>query len=428
MPDPEIKAFFAQRKEKWLKSRVKSNMLDLEKNYLEEVADQIFSLEDWLPRAAKRACSRAFTTHPSKFSHPSTGIGKKNRKNFTYVTPVICEADRQPDGYLRTGNASSKRDSVGNAAELDVDDFLNLQMQDGKSLLMHIQQDSQLAQELLSIQSVSYETLKKGLLAMADSNSEMVTSSKIKQVYFPVNDDYHQFSVLSNSGLIYELRDRIDELRFPKEQEQKQLREFKRTNVFSERGFTEIYDIATIGYGGTKPQNISALNKHNGGKAHLLLSMPPALEQREVHFPKHDFFKESIRFYDIRESLEKLHRIFTSEKDSVIPRRNLEIGRDHHLEEILDLIILRVVALRQVATAQYREETNQLEQYQKIWLCPGFETQREQEDEWLKQLCKTITNWITTAYSKTIKKSITFGQAEKAYIQQVIETHGEALR
>ncbi len=426
MPDPKIQAFFAQRKENWLASKIKSNMQDLEKKQLEAEADQKFSFENWLPDAAKRACSRAFTTHPSKFTHPSTGIGKKNRENFTYVTPIICKADRRPDGYLRTGNATNEIDSVGNAAELDVDDFLNLQMHDGKTLLMHIQQDSELAKELLSIQSASYETLKQGFLAMDDSNSEMVTSPKVKQVYLPVNDDYHQVSILSNSGLIYELRKRIDQLRLS--EEQKQLRELKRTNVFSERGFAEIYDVTTIGYGGTKPQNISVLNKQNSGKARLLLSVPPALEQREFHFPKHDFFKESIRYYDIRGSLEKLHHIFTSEKDSVIPRRNLETGRDHRLEEILDLIILHMVTLRSVAAAQYREETNQLEAYQRIWLCPGFEIQREQEDEWLKQLCKTITNWITTNYSKNVKKAITLGQAEKAYIQQVIETHREALR
>ncbi len=429
MPDPKIQAFFAKRKEKWLKSKVRPNMKDMDKKQLEAEADKIFSLEKWLPEAAERACSRAFTTHPSKFSHPSTGMGEKNRKNLTYVTPVICETDRQPDGYLRTGNASASKnmDSVGNAAALDVDEFLNLQMQDGKLLFEHIQQDSELAQKLLSIQSANYETLKQGFLAMmVDGNCQMVTSSKIKQVYFPVNGSYHQFSILSNSMLIYELRKRIDQLRFS--EKNKQLRELKRANVFSEQGFAEIYDVTTIGYGGAKPQNISVLNNQNHGEARLLLSTPPGIEQREFHFPKHSFFKETIRFYHAREPLEKLHRIFTNEKDSVIPRRNLELGRDHRLEEILDLIILRMTALRQVAAAQYREETNQLEQYQKIWLCPSFEAQREQEEEWLDQLCNTITNWITAAYSKTIKKAVTLGQAEKVYIRQVIETHREALR
>ncbi len=293
-------------------------------------------------------------------------------------------------------------------------------------LLEHIQEDSELTKELLSIQSESYDILRKKFLAMADSNSEMVTSSKIKQVYFPVNGDYHQLSILGNSGLIYELRQRIDHLHFS--EEQIQLRDLRRDNVFSEQGFAEIHDVTTIGYGGTKPQNISALNNQNGGKARLLLSVPPGMEQRETHFPKYNFFKESIRFYDAREQLEKLHRIFTSGKDSVIPRRNLETGRDHRLEEILDLIILRVAALRRVAAAQYLEETSQLEQYQKIWLCVGFETQREQEDEWLEHLCKTVSDWIIIAYEKTVKNAVTLGRAERAYIQQVIETRREALR
>jgi CRISPR-associated protein Csy1 len=36
-----------------------------------------------------------------------------------------------------------------------------------------------------------------------------------------------------------------------------------------------ILNLTKIGYGGTKPQNISVLNNQNGGIAYLLSSMPP---------------------------------------------------------------------------------------------------------------------------------------------------------
>ncbi len=426
MNDPAIQTFFSDRKEAWLKKNIKASMQDDEVRAMKLECELVFSAAQWLPNAAKRACSRAITTHPSKFSHPSTGIGKKNRKNYTYVSPIICRAERMADGFLRTGNTVGQLDSVGNAAELDVDEFLNLKMQDGVTLQQHIQQDSILAIELLSINSESYQTLKEGFLAMTTSAVINATSSKIKQVYFPVDNDYHQLSLLSNSGLVYELRHRIDKLRFS--EKHKTLRELKGNNQYSEEGFAEIYNITTIGYGGTKPQNISVLNNQNGGKAHLLLSVPPQLEKRDIRFPVKDFFIESIRFYDCKDALQKLHGIFKADVDGVIPAQNLRSGRDHRIEEILDAILQRMWALRAVASEQYLEANSQLPQYQKIWLLEPFQQQREQEDAWLDKLCDEIARWIALAYQKTIKKSLTLGPEERDYIKHIIETHGEVLR
>jgi len=421
MTDPAIQSFFAERKEAWLKKNIKASMQDEEISALEKESEQIFSAEQWLPSAAKRAGQISIASHPCTFSHPSA---RKNKNG--YVSSIIVNAERSSDGYLRSGNTIVQNDALGNAATLDVYKFLNLDMEDGEPLLRHIQRDSSLAKELLSIKSESYSNLKEGFLAMTTSDAEQVTSSKIKQVYFPVDDSYHQLSLLSNSGMIYELRRRIDQLRFS--EKQKTLRELKRHNQFSEEGFVEIYEITTIGYGGTKPQNISVLNNQNGGKARLLMSVPPHLEKRDIRFPTKNFFTESIRYYDCRDALQKLHGIFITGVDSDIPRHNLESGRDHRMEEILDLIIQRMMALRHVAAEQYREETSQLEHYQKVWLCDLFEDEREQEDAWLDQLCEVIAGWIADAYKKVIKKAVTLGATERAYIKTIIESHREVLR
>ncbi|MEZ5524494.1 MAG: type I-F CRISPR-associated protein Csy1 [Pseudomonadales bacterium] len=421
MPDPAIQAFFAERKEAWLKKSLKASMSDEETQAKHAESEMLFSGEQWLPHAAKRAGQISISTHPCTFSHPSA---RKNKNG--YVTSIIADAVRQADGYLRTGNVEAESDALGNAAALDVYKFLNLTMQDGESLLKHIQQDSDTAKALLSIQSENYQTLKDGFLAMASSSQESVTSSKIKQVYFPVDDHYHQLSILSNSGMIYELRKRIDRLRFS--EEIKQLRTLKRNNEYSDQGFAEIYNITTIGYGGTKPQNISVLNNQNGGKARLLLSTPPHLAKRDIRFPTRNFFVESIRYYDVRDSLNKLHHIFQADSNSDIPRRNLEGGRDQHILAVFDAVIERMAVLRQVAREQYREDSSHLDHYQKVWLCPGFETERAEANDWLDQLCKKITHWLLEAYKKTMKKALVLGAAEVSHIRQLIESHREVLR
>ncbi|MGD9823360.1 type I-F CRISPR-associated protein Csy1 [Desulfobacter sp.] len=421
MIDPAIQEFFQKRKDDWLKNKLKQAKTEEEIQLCNEECANKFSLGNWLPNAAKRAGQISISSHPCTFSHPSA---RKNKNG--YVAPIIAKAKRLPDGYLRAGNVDAEHDALGNAAAIDVYKFLTLSMKDGKTLLQHIETDSDLARELLSINTETYENLKEGFMAMVCSDPKSRTSSKIKQVYFPVDDEYHLLSVLSNSGLIFKLRSQLNYLRFSDEQKDKREKKYK--GEFLEHGFAEIFDLTTIGYGGTKPQNISILNNQNGGKANLFLSTPPHLDKRSVHFPRKNFFTNSIWYRDIREPLNKLHGIFKTGLNSKIPRRNLENGRDHRVEELLDIIIERSTVLRSVAEDQYREESSTLPEYQKIWLCHGFEQPRKEQDEWLDTLCAELAKWIAAAYAKVIKKPVMLGPIERDYLKTFINLNREALR
>ncbi|AFJ02202.1 CRISPR type I-F/YPEST-associated protein Csy1 [Methylophaga frappieri] len=421
MLDPAIDAFFAERKEGWLKKKLKPDMTNEKKREIELECEEEFSLEKWLPNAAKRAGQISISTHPCTFSHPSS---RKNKNG--YATSVIAKSSREPDGYLRTGNVDVQADALGNAAALDVHKFLSLVTEDGSTVIEHIEQDSELGKTLLNTPSESYANLKSGFMAMARSDDTPVTSSKIKQVYFPADKDYHQLSILSNSGMIFELRRRIDALRFS--DAVKEGRELRRNNTYSESGYSEIYDITTIGYGGTKPQNVSVLNNQNGGKAHLLLSVPPLLEQRDVRFPARDFFIQSLRYYDCKDILERLDKVFKIERDGQIPLEKIRKGRDRCLGDILDVILQKMMALRDVSTQQYWPETSKLRAWQKLWLCEQHKEQRLQEDDWLNTLCDQIARWIVSSYKNSIKHPVMLGEAEHHYIKEFIEDNKEVLR
>lgn len=421
MPDPAIEEFFQKRKEDWLKKETKASMSDAELQDLNQQCEERFSRKNWIPDAAKRAGQINISSHPCTFSHPSA---RKNKNG--YVTSIIANADQANDGYLRTGNVAVEQDALGNAAALDVYKFLTLSMSDNQPLYYHIENQTPLAKSLLSIDNENYETLKDGFMAMFNSGEGNITSSKIKQVYFPSEDNYHLLSILSNSGLVYELRKRIDDLRFS--EHQKFLREKRRNNEVSTEGYSEIHDITTIGYGGTKPQNISVLNNQFGGKARLLMSAPPTLSKRSVQFPKHDFFASCIRYQDIREPINKLHKIFITSLNGTISLSNLRSGRDHRLQDIIDQIILKMIAVRAVSQNQYCEETNNLPHFQQVWLCHPHLDERLQTDTWLVELCNTISQWILAAYKQLIKKPLLLGPAEIAYIQQAVEDNREVFR
>ncbi|MBL4941921.1 MAG: type I-F CRISPR-associated protein Csy1 [Colwellia sp.] len=418
MLDPEIEKFFSERKEAWLKKKVKASMSEFEVKEQETACEQVFSLNEWLPNAARRAGQISMSTHPCTFSHPSA---RKNKNG--YVSSVLVDVEPNADGFLKTGNVDVATDALGNAAALDVYKFLTLVMQDGKTLLTHIQQNSELAQVLLSIKAASYEDLKSGFLAMIESSTESITSSKIKQVYFPVADDYHQLSLLTNSGMVYQLRSRLDNMRFS--DETKALRDKKRKNEFSEQGYSEIYNLTTIGYGGTKPQNISVLNNQNGGKAHLLSSLPPSIEKRHIHFPKNNFFVESFKKYEVADSFKALHKLFQADQNNI----NIRDARDHYIQDIIDLLVEKMWAVRAVSQAQFHQDSSSLSSHQRTWLHSDFSEQRQESEQWLDKLVKEISTWLSRSYEKVLaKQAIKLGEQELLLFTMIIEQNRESLK
>ncbi|TMM47632.1 type I-F CRISPR-associated protein Csy1 [Colwellia ponticola] len=418
MLDPAIQVFLSERKEAWLKKKITTSMLDHEIKETEQECEQVFSLNEWLPNAAKRAGQISMSTHPCTFSHPSA---RKNKNG--YVSSVLSNIEHTADGFLKTGNVNAATDALGNAAALDVYKFLTLNMQDGNTLLTHIELDTELAKSLLTIKSESYENLKKGFLAMVESASESITSSKIKQVYFPVDDDYHQLSLLTNSGMVYELRSRLDKLRFS--ENVKILRDKKRKNEFSEQGYGEIYGLTTIGYGGTKPQNISVLNNQNGGKAHLLSSLPPSIEKRNIHFPKSDFFIESFKQYEYADIFKALHKLFQADHNNI----NIREARDRYLQQIIDLIIEKMWAVRAVSQTQFHQDSSNLSSHQRAWLRSELTEQRENDTQWLDTLTQEISRWFSRRYEKVLgKQAVKLGEAERLLFANSVEQNKEFLK
>ncbi len=413
-----VSKFFDERKEIWMKKNQKASMSDDEVLELQEKCNEAFTLEEWLPSASRRAGQMSISTHPCTFSHPSA----RRNKNGD-VTPIIADVALANDGLLRSGNIEVQSDALGNAAALDVYKFLNLVMSDGKKLIEHIEVESKFARSLLKIKSSEYAHLRDGFLEMVSSSEVLVTSGKIKQVYFPVESNYHQLSILSNSGIIYHLKKRIDTIRFG--DEVKEAREKRKKEEFSELGYSEIYDLTTIGYGGTKPQNISVLNSQNGGKAYQLRSMPPELKRREIHFPKRNFFQDSLRWWEVSKFFDALYRVYSVDYNNV----NIRNGRIYRYEQLMDKIVEKMWDIRSVSSEQYYEPNSKLKSHQKIWLCHEYEKESESEDAWLDKLEKEITVWIVKSYEKRVnKQGFKLGTEERKDIVKVVREHREALR
>ncbi|HHC6666845.1 TPA: type I-F CRISPR-associated protein Csy1 [Vibrio parahaemolyticus] len=416
--DPAIEAFFAERKEAWLKKNMSTAMDEQQLREKQQECEQNFSLSNWLPDAAKRAGQISISSHPCTFSHPSA---RKNKNG--YVSSVIAKNRSQADGFLRSGNVSVEVDALGNAAALDVYKFLSLEMADRRSLLTHIEQGSELAQGLLTQPNTDYQTLREGFLKMIDTDQEAISSSKVKQVYFPVAEgEYHLLSLLTHSGHLFELRQRLDALRFG--EEVKQARECRKNGQFYPDGYQEIFGLTTIGFGGTKPQNISVLNNKNAGKAHLLASTPPELKPRNLRLPTKDFFKESFTAWQAKETLEALHRLFKTDYNNI----NIRDGRDYRIQEYVDLVIHKMWQVRLFLADYQGDLSSDLKPEQKFWLYPEYEQYRLEENEWLEGIIRQISRSLIFNYSKVTNNSTALADDELLAVERVVRDNKEALR
>jgi len=427
MLDPALSEFFAVRKEAWLKKNIKASMDDVEINQLNIDCDDVFEAKSWLPNAARRAGQISIATHPCTFSHPSS---RKNKNG--YASSVIARTLSAADGFLRSGNVNVEPDALGNAAALDVYKYLTTKLADGQTLLTHLEQDSPQAKIALDCQSQDesclYDVLKDGFMVMLQSGGESITSSKIKQVYFPVDDDlvvgdqdkYHQLSILSPSGIMFDLRKRLDTLRFS--DEVKAARSSKKSNKEG-ASYKEIYNLTTIGYGGTKPQNISVLNNANGGKVHLFMSLPPSFAKRDTTFPTKDFFTQSVRINTkaCRSVFYALHALYKQDQNNMHVREK----RDELYQDIVDYM-LGVLWEMRVAKDQFLASHSQLPSQQKIWLQV---TPHPDNDDWLDGLLSQITQFIFQGYEAILgKKAIKLGDAEYKHIAKLVDNNKELLR
>ena len=385
----KISEFFVERKTAYLKAKIKPSLSTEEERQILADAEDRFCLSTWLPDAAKRASQLSMVSHPSKFSHPSAK-----------TSSVIAKSNHVNDGYLRSGNIEYELDVFGNAAAMDVFKFLSLKLEDDKSIFSHLEEDSSIIKLVFTIPTASYESLKNDFLSIKKIDTSCKTDHLIKQVYFPVNDDYHLLSVLTPSGLLTLLKTRVDNVRFS--DGTKTAKECRRKNEYHALGYDDLFDLTVTGFGGTQPQNVSVLNSQNAGRAYLLSSTPPKLKHRDIRLPNQDFFKNSLRPSQFKDSFQTLHSLM------IVPVNNVHLrnGISNTLKYIIDQVLQRAFKIRSSTIGWSNAEHYQfLPLAQRIWLDDEHISKRQNEDEWINQINRNFARWILQAYEFTCKDS-----------------------
>lgn len=402
-----IHHFLNERKDLWLKDRLKKAENETVIAELQYQADDKFSLKVWLPDAAKRVAQLFMVSHPSKFSHPSAK-----------TSSVIAQAKQLNDGYLRSGNVNYSFDVFGNAAAMDVFKFLSLPLTEKLTVLEGFEQQNEDLKKLLMDENLDFESFSAAFLKIKATDTSVKTDHLVKQVYFPIDqDEYHLLSILTPSGLVTRLKQTIDEIRFS--EATKQAKEFRKKNEHHTEGYADIYELTVTAYGGTQPQNVSVLNSQNAGRAYLLSSCPPVLEKRAIRLPKTDFFAQCLYRKNYQESFVQLHKFMQLDLNNIDIRTAIR----NIIQFVVDQILVQAYRTREYSVEGWSNQTYYLNlpKLQRLWLDSIYSAERDDDTDWRDELSREITRWIVRSYEKLISDAYTLGAAELLDVKLRVE-------
>lgn len=383
-----------------------------------EESSEIKAVQSLLEKDAENAKQLRMVSHNPKVTH--TSIKK-------HIGSILPKKESKNDGLLRSGNCTlfhvdsiEKMDCIGNAAALGSYSLLDLKMPDNKTFYWHLQKETADIKKLLRHYDVNFEDFKSNYWLIFKKPEEVSTSGLLKQVYFPVDNSYHLLSIITPATIVFELRKRIDELRFSADVAAS--RTAKKNNQPG-KNYKELSSLALLTIGGTKAQNAGALMNKIKGKSLLFKSIPPKLEKRKIRLPKRDFFKTSLYKKSFKDAFQKLHDLFLCKINNMHIRK----GRDNCINVILEKILFKAHAIRNRETGWTQNEMyKNLPQNQKFWLDDYHADAKQASSNWRDEISSQIASWIIRTYDMLFKhEAVILSDSELAYIKRTIESNKE---
>ena len=357
---------------------------------------------------------RQVATHIGKFSHPDA-----------QTNILLLDAVKSNDGLLKSGSVDDTEfDSPGDAATSAIAKFMFEKLSDGQTVYQHLQQNTQEARDHLSIYGSNYDNTRESLLKLlvVPVATKEASSSELKQIYFPVNNDYHLLTVLLPIGLVSQLHEKLKKIRFS--EETKSSKDARKKGEYSADGYDDIWNLTTISYGGANPQNFSYLATRLKGCC-LLSCLPPKINKRSK-LPKRNFFTDVLWTKDYEDIFQSFHKLQVADWNNEKIRK----GRDAWVTYCVDKLIIEVWRIRgEDAGWSDFENYKNLPPHQKIWLDNKYRDERDlpEFEVFAKQIAEDIARWFMHGYDKTLGgRKVLLGDDFLRYVKDLINT--ESLR
>ncbi|QIZ50007.1 type I-F CRISPR-associated protein Csy1 [Dickeya zeae] len=365
--------------------------------------EQAYEVRTWLTDAASRAGQISLVTHALKFTHSDAKGSSVFSTEPATATDVLSTASL----------AQPAIDAVGNAAALDVAKLLQTEHQ-GDSLVAALQRGDHRALEALAENAEQFTQWLAGF-GQVLSDKQPSSHKLAKQIYFPVGDgEYHLLSPLYSSSLSQALDQRLSAVRFG--EQAKVTREARRQKRWHDEIDVSYPGIAVQNMGGTKPQNISALNSARSGRSYLLNCAPPQwLSQIKPPLDSDTIFRnngevDALTYVDRRDM-----RQFLLSVKEVENNRDIRNQRRRYLDQLIDTLFGYVVTVQNLRPAGWSKDSR-LNVPLQLWLDPfrcrqddAFCYAREGGD-WKEQVAREFGLWLN---ARLQHEKLIFGEVER---------------
>ncbi len=365
------------------------------------------SPHQWLQEIVDKIDTCTIATHVGKFSHPETKVN-------VYVRPTQSTV-----GYVATDNVDCKADiSVSSAAYLGTANFLLYPLEDNCSVMEHILHDDARLREEFNALHVDFDAVRVKVQQLYETKAIEGTDQNLKQVYFPVAPKtYHLLTVMPDSSVMIELTKRLqDTMNTFREQRKAQM------------PYMTMPSLVGIGFGGTKPQNISLRNSHQHGVSFLLSSIPPKIPLQSLRLPKRHFLYECIPYRQLLSILMEVYRIMERTENN----KHVRDSREEVMGNFMDLILGYVYAIRHQGDGwSSSPQYDVLPKEEKILLDDAF-IEFRRDESWLQTMSESIVRRFVEAYDKVPhslmphKKKLGYGERSyiRQYVRQVLKEEG----
>ena len=364
------------------------------KGFLADSKEQLNRLKNknsfhniWICRCLIDGAGVLPATHVAKLSHSSSG-----------ASSLYDEIGAKSNWYVTTSNL---RNIVVDGAYPDA--YFSKQ---AKFLLLQ-KNGILLSQELLADNSTPLtefaeddHELHRWVLAFQSNLSTPVNSDVLaKQVYFPVNNDYHLLTVLVSSSISQSIHNNYFEksVRTSRDKVFKTLERGK----YSDSLIGRLINTAKLSTVASQPQNVSVLSGSRAGNLSLLCCQPPTWQSqlKPPVFKKSLFFEPSIYWQAkedidyLRDFLMRFDRIELSIKD---PKRMKWI--EQWVGSIIDEALFYIGSIQNLPAGWSAASEIKLKPEHQYLLDPdreddNFQAARANAD-WPSVVCKDFADWL----------------------------------
>lgn len=357
-----------------------------------------FDKKAWLESAVHRVRQIQLVTHPLKATHPDLKI---KVATSLYIKPKELTSLDVVGSHVLGDNFVD--DATGNAAALDIYDFLTQRYQDKTILDLARVSDPALLEALNENQELA-SSWAKAFSVVTNPACERITSHTLaKQLYWLTGDDVHSdasFQLLAPlfaSSLTHRIYQTVQEDRFG--EEATAARKAKNEGKYSERPVREYPQLAIQKLGGSNQQNISQLNSERRGDNLLFASLPPTW--RSVDFKPllntESMFPRYSRRPEVKQLVKALLAFLKAD-----PNRNVETRacRAEMVDGLIDEFLQFSAELRSLPAGWSQAPECRLTNAVKHWLDPeGVDAALAADSlpfptDTNERVCELFANWL----------------------------------